>query len=469
MTQAVAIHWFRRDLRLDDNTALQAALSSGLPVLPLFIFDPAILNSPRTGKPRLKFMLRALEALDAALRVYGTRLLVCHGDPLTVFRQLAQQVEIKGIYYNRDYSPYARKRDVALAEWFPAQGYADVALLPPGAVMKPDGEPYVVFSPFMRQWKQQPKADAADFVPGAFYTHEPNAGLPTLADLGADHTIDVPESSEAYARQRLETFVAKAVYAYGEARNFLAVNPFADADPRWTSALSPYLRFGLLSPRRAYQAARQAYQNAADKQQRDSVEAWVNELIWRDFYIHILYHYPHVQSRNFRPEYDALAWENDARKLQAWKDGLTGYPIVDAAMRQLRAIGWMPNRARMIVASFLTKDLLIDWREGERHFMEWLIDGDPAANNGGWQWSAGTGTDAQPYFRIFNPASQAEKFDPQGHYVRYWLPELRDVSDALIHAPRQMKDYPAPIVDHSVAREQALEMYKAAKEGVTHE
>jgi deoxyribodipyrimidine photo-lyase len=292
-------------------------------------------------------------------------------------------------------------------------------------------------------------------------------GVPTLAELGIESAINVPVADPDIACQRLEAFVGGPIYDYGHSRNALISDPFA-ADPAvGTSYLSPYLRFGLLSPRAVYWAAQDALAAAPGDEARQSVNAWINELIWREFYAHILYHFPHVNRGNFRREYDALRWRDAPQEFAAWQRGETGYPIVDAAMRQLRQIGWMPNRARMIVASFLTKDLLIHWQAGEQHFMQCLIDGDPAANNGGWQWAAGTGTDAQPYFRIFNPVSQGQKYDPQGVYVRRWLPELRDTPDKFIHAPWMMNTppagYPAPVVDHALARQRTLAAFKAIK------
>jgi deoxyribodipyrimidine photo-lyase len=291
--------------------------------------------------------------------------------------------------------------------------------------------------------------------------------LPTLRDLGFAAGFDSPPASETAAQRQLARFMDGPVYGYGETRSGLAPEPFAPDATLLTSVLSPYLRFGLLSPRRAYHAARAAYGAAADDQARKSVETWVNEIVWREFYMHILYHFPHVSAGNFRRTYDALVWRDAPDELERWKQGQTGYPVVDAAMRQLVAVGWLPNRARMIVASFLSKDLLIDWREGEAYFMQRLVDGDPAANNGGWQWTAGTGTDAQPYFRIFNPVSQARKFDPQGAYIRRWVPELRAVPDTFIHAPWEMpappRGYPPPMVDHGFARERALAAFGAVK------
>jgi deoxyribodipyrimidine photo-lyase len=273
---------------------------------------------------------------------------------------------------------------------------------------------------------------------------------------------------EAEAQRRLEAFIGggtRGVDGYSRRRNRPDVNG--------TSGLSPYIRFGMLSLRQAVVAAGQAIQQAQDDAARKGAETWLNELIWREFYLAILYHFPHVRQRNFRPQYDAIPWDNDERAFEAWRQGRTGYPIVDAAMRQLVESGWMHNRTRMIVASFLVKDLLIDWRWGERFFMQHLVDGDPAPNNGGWQWTAGTGTDAAPYFRIFNPILQSKKFDPEGRYIRRWLPELAAVPDNYIHEPWRMpdeiqrqancrisRDYPQPIIDHRAARERTLQAYK---------
>ncbi len=471
--QSLVIHWFRRDLRLTDNTALSAA--AGQPVLPVFIFDEAIYRGRFASESRLGFMLQALRALDEQLQKHGSRLLVRRGKPGQVLRDLLQQTGAGAIYANADYTPYARKRDAELgtALGVPLHLHDDVALLPPGAVLKGDLSPFVVFTPFKKAWLNIPKA-AIQPAPaaGAFIraesmpTLEGWGAVPTLGELGCAPTIDLPLASEAEALRRLDEFINGGAFAYATGRNVLAAERHDDTRPE-SSFLSPYLRFGMLSPRQAYQAAREAYPQAVTAEARASLETWVSELVWRDFYMHILYHFPQVLKSSFRPEYDRVAWRSAPDELQQWKDGLTGYPVVDAAMRQLRAMGWMPNRARMIVASFLTKDLLIDWREGERHFMRWLIDGDPAANNGGWQWSAGTGTDAQPYFRIFNPVSQGENYDPDGRYVRRWVPELAAVPDKFIHQPWVLpeppNDYPPPMVDHSAARERTLTAFKAVK------
>ncbi len=475
MHSPVMIHWFRRDLRLADNTALQVAVESGAQVVPLFVFDPAILASPNTGAPRVAFLLRALEALDRSLRDRGSRLLIRHGRPVEVVPAVVRAFRAAGVTCNADYSPYARARDAAVSAALdvPVRRFDDAVLRAPGTVVKADGKPYTVFTPFKNQWRAlppPPMVGPSRYREGAFYrmvNGEDAPPIPALRDLGFGPTIDVPEASEAAARRRLERFASGPVYAYSTAHNFLTAEPFSADPPTGPSYLSPYLRMGVVSPRQAYWAGQAALDDAPDQAGRQSVTAWVDELIWREFYIHILYHFPHVARGNFRPEYDAVAWRDAPADLAAWEEGRTGYPIVDAAMRQLRAVGWMPNRARMIVASFLTKDLLIHWQAGERHFTRWLIDGDPAANNGGWQWAAGTGTDAQPYFRIFNPVSQSQTHDPRGEYIRHWVPELRDVTADAIHAPWESgarpAGYPPPMVDHAFARERTLAAFKAAR------
>ena len=471
------IHWFRRDLRIRDNTALHAACETDRPVIPLFIIDPDLVNSQRVGAPRMKFMLQALSALDDTLQQYGTRLLVRHGKPEQIIPQLINDSNAEALYINRDYTPYARERDGAIEDSLDVDVhiYDDTLLMPPGSILKNDGDPYIVYSYFWRKWKDRhkPEVSTRHFRNEWFYdlSELQNDGVSSLADLGFPETIDLPRATEDTARNRLDDFMNGGVQRYEDTRNNLTINPFGNTDDpasdvSSTSYLSPYLRFGILSPRQAYHAARNAYKNAANKQQKESIESWVSELAWREFYLHILYFFPHVLERDFNDTYDALQWRDAPDELQCWKEGNTGYPVVDAPMRQLKAIGWMPNRARMIVASFLTKDLLIHWKAGDYHFMKHLIDGDPASNNGGWQWAAGTGTDAQPYFRIFNPVSQSKKHATP-EYLRYWLPELNDVPDKYIHEPWTMDsppaDYPAPIVDHSAARERTLSAFKAAR------
>ena len=474
MSERIAIHWFRRDLRLADNTALIAALRTGARVVPLFIFDPAILRSARTGAPRVAFMLRALHALDERLRERGSALLVRFGHPHEVLPAIVREIDAGAIYANADYTPYARRRDERLRQALtvPLHLYHDLLLRAPGEVLKDDGAPFTVFTPFMKRWRMLPPppgvaSDNAGW--GRFHTLDDirNPGLPALAALGFGSTIAVPEADEVAAQRALARFIDGPIYIYSETRNALVTDPFASEASVGSSYLSPYLRFGILSPRQVYWAAQRAGEVAPTYEARQSVKIYVNELIWREFYHHILYHFPHVDRASFRPEYDAVPWRDAPDELAAWQEGRTGYPIVDAAMRQLRAIGWLPNRARMIVASFLTKDLLIHWRAGEQYFMQWLIDGDVAANNGGWQWTAGTGTDAQPYFRIFNPVSQSRKFDPDGHYIRRWVPELRAISSPHIHTPWEMENlpvnYPPPLIDHAVARERTLAAFRVVK------
>jgi deoxyribodipyrimidine photo-lyase len=471
MTDSPVICWFRRDLRLQDNLALAAAVDSGKPVIPLFIFDPKILQSDRIGAPRLAFMLNALESLSTELHKHQRELLVRHGSPAEILRELIEETQATGLYFNIDYTPYARKRDAAIREALEIElhTFHDRLLAAPGDVLKDDGDPYSVYTPFKKKWRTLIKPDkSVDYPVDAAHLHTldglRNDGIPKLDDLGFENTVTLPEASESAAHELLDGFIKRGVYRYGEKRNPLG-NP-QDAPHTGTSFLSPYIRFGLISLRHIYWASRQAYSETQNPDKRDSVVTFVDEIIWHEFYTHILYFHPRVKTENFQEKYDAVEWRDDTDGLQAWKDGMTGYPVVDAAMRQLKHTGWMHNRARMIVASFLTKDLLIDWREGEKHFMQWLLDGDLAANNGGWQWAAGTGTDAQPYFRIFNPVSQSKKFDPEGAFIRHWIPELRDVPDKYIHEPWKMNtppaDYPAPIVDHKAAREQTLAVYKAA-------
>lgn len=467
MSDTYVVHWFRRDLRLEDNTALNRALETGHPVIPLFIFDPTLLNKTSGSAPRMAFMLQALQNLNHNLQKHGSRLFVRIGNPLHVFTQLATEINISAIYANRDYSPYARRRDDAIQTHLgkPVFLSDDALLVPPEKLLKADGQPYVVFTPFKKQWNTLKKMPVSSLVHGVFASNEAlvSPPIPALNELGYNETIAIPPANEHIARERLNAFVEADIYRYEDDRNRLPISPFSTERPAGSSYLSPYLRFGLLSPRQCYWSARHAYERNTDNRARESIATWVSELTWRDFYAHILFHFPHVVQNNFKKEYNKLEWRHEDDELSAWKEGMTGYPIVDAAMRQLKAIGWMPNRARMIVASFLTKHLLIHWQAGEAHFMNWLIDGDLAANNGGWQWAASTGTDAQPYFRIFNPVSQSQKFDPKGDYIRHWVPELSALDATKIHAPCQNSrppQYPPPIVEHNMARQRALEAFK---------
>jgi len=468
----LAIWWIRRDLRLTDNQALAAVLAHAGQVIPVFVLDPVLLNSSYVGEKRLAFLFGGLRALDADLRLRGSRLMVRQGDPVEELSALARETAASAVFAEEDHSPYARRRDACVAEILPLRLTGGLTVHPPGVVLKADGVPYTVFTPFSRVWRALPLPSGYNLLPAPEQLPTPGVASLSIPDSPIPPTAVTFPPGETEAQRRLAAFVDGAdplIYRYAEGRNRL--------DQDGTSQLSPYLRFGMLSARQMVASALSAIETAPDSQARKGAETWLNELIWREFYIHILFHFPQVRGSSFRPQYDRIAWENDVGAFAAWCQGQTGYPVIDAAMRQLVETGWMHNRARMIVASFLVKDLLIDWRWGERFFMQHLVDGDPAANNGGWQWSAGTGTDAAPYFRIFNPVLQGKKHDPDGAFVRRWLLELACVPDKFIHEPWKMpldvqrkarciigQDYPMPIIDHAWARERTLAAYSQAKE-----
>ena len=457
----VVIWWIRRDLRLTDNAALKTALLSGQTVLPLFILDPELLRKP-AGK-RQAFLWAGLRALEEDLRSRGSRLLVRRGEAVGVLQEVLQASGAERIYAEEDYSPYSRRRDAQVSERLPVQWVLGATVHHPEAVHKPDGKPYTVFTPFSKAWKALPLAREGLFLPPAHLAAPPELPGDPLPE-GEACPPDFP-AGEAEALRRLRAFLSGPAAAYAEDRNRM--------DLDGTSTLSPYLRFGMLSARQAVLETLAAQKDPAAAR---GCEVFLNELIWREFYNAILYHFPQVLRTAFNPALRAIPWRDAPEDLRAWQEGRTGYPVVDAAMRQLAHTGWMHNRARMIVASFLVKDLLINWQEGERWFMQGLVDGDPAANNGGWQWTAGVGTDAAPYFRVFNPVLQGQKFDPLGRYVRRWLPELAGVPDEFIHDPWRMPldiqqrcgcrigvEYPAPIVDHAVVKERTLAAYGLSK------
>lgn len=468
-----SIWWIRRDLRLEDNQALQAATAAGDQTLPVFILDPTLLESNKTAEKRLAFLCNGLRTLGDELSNRGSRLVLQHGDPQEVLTRLVEEISASNIFAEQDYSPYAIRRDERIAKYLPLTTVQGLTVHHPAAIRKADGAPYTVYTPFSRAWKALPLPEAAHLLPAPDVIHTPDKPVsdPHPSTLNLPKEISV-RAGEVEAARRLNAFVEgedALVTAYADARNRM--------DLQGTSQLSPFLRFGMLSARQAVVAALGAIESAASEQARRGAETWLNELIWREFYIAILYHFPHVLERSFRAAYDRIPWQNDKQAFEAWCEGRTGYPLVDAAMRQLRQSGWMHNRARMIAASFLVKNLLIDWRWGERWFMRHLIDGDPAANNGGWQWTAGTGTDAAPYFRIFNPVLQSKKFDPHGDYIRRWVSELQSVEGIVIHEPWNLskkeprsqvlvngETYPVPFVDLRSSRERALAAYASARD-----
>ncbi|MBK9122966.1 MAG: deoxyribodipyrimidine photo-lyase [Chloroflexi bacterium] len=464
--------WLRRDLRLHDSAAVHWALQRGLAPLFAYVFDDRLLNGRFASPSRTAFMLAGLRSLQRDLEGLGGRLVVASGQPEAEIARLARALDVESVVGNRDYSPYARVREARVEsalEPIPLTLVQDRLLVEPWDIESTSGKPYTVYTPFKTRWRSVPKSNreplAYDLRGKLAEIPDEHAGaLPALDMFGMTNDIPLPAAGEDAAADRLSTFLDDRIFAYRDTRNRLA-DPF-DANSG-TSSLSPYIRWGMTSPRQIRAAAADAYREAPDDEARASVVAWMDEIIWHEFYTHILWHFPDVTRRNFNSAYDGVPWRDAGDEFDEWAEGRTGFPVVDAAMRQLSATGWMHNRARMIVASFLTKDLLIHWRHGEAHFMRYLLDGDIAPNNGGWQWAASTGTDAQPYFRIFNPVNQSERFDPDGSFIRRWVPELADVPAKYLHAPWEApespRDYPPPMVDHRDARLRALNAFKGAK------
>jgi deoxyribodipyrimidine photo-lyase len=456
------LHWHRRDLRVADNRGL-ADLSE--PPAGVFVFDENVLE--HAGAPRVAFMLDALESLREAYRERGSDLFVRHGAPADVLLDLAAEHDADLVSWNRDYSGLAQRRDELVAEelneWdVVPQQFHDAICHEPGSITTNKGDPYSVYTYFWKKWRDREKADPYE-VPELVEASD-DESIPTLSDLGfEDPAASIPEASTEAARGLLDDFLATDVFRYEEARDYPAEEV--------TSRLSPHLKFGTIGIREVDEAVREAQSHAEDEA-AESVAEFRSQLAWREFYTHVLYFNPSVVTENYKEYDNEIEWENDEDLLAAWKAGKTGYPIVDAGMRQLREEAFMHNRVRMVVASFLTKDLLVDWRAGYDHFREYLVDHDTANDNGGWQWAASTGTDAQPYFRIFNPMSQGERYDPEATYIKGYVPELREADPETVHSWHELSedereavapDYPDPIVDHAERREAALAMFKRAR------
>lgn len=429
----INIFWFRRDLRLDDNMGFLQALKGDYPVLPIFIFDPEILEDLPEDDPRVSFIYRQLQRMrDTLQEEYGSSIGIYHGIPESVFKSLLQEYEVHAVYTNHDYEPYARKRDDEIFNLLESQevkylNFKDQVIFEKDEVVKDDGDPYVVYTPYKNRWKERFDADRDLEI---HYTSQymdkliQHSRLPNLelSELGFRKSkIEVPDYD----------VTPTLIQEYEKTRNF----PGREG----TSRLGPHLRFGTVSIRKMVKKAI-AQEN----------ETFWNELIWREFFMQILWHFPRTTTESFRKKYDKVPWRNNEEEFQRWKEGSTGYPLVDAGMRQLNATGYMHNRVRMLVASFLCKHLLIDWRWGEAYFAEKLLDYEMSSNVGNWQWAAGGGVDAAPYFRIFNPTTQIDKFDKQHRYISEWVPEY------------ESEEYPDPIVDHKEARERALDTYKSA-------
>lgn len=465
-------------MRLVDHACLSTALKSQGDIQPVFIFDSDILARFDDKKDRrLSFLAQRLCVLDDQLKQRGGRMLVLHGSAQEVMPKLASALDAQQLVAAEDFEPATRERDRQVKKSLPDNCRfvqpLDHLIHAPYKILKDDGTPYKVFTPYSRRWREHANdtsyAEYSVKDQGRYADYESVRNACNAAHIssidpadGADSMLakigyepaDLGEWSveETHIQQRLKRFSAERMSDYKDARNMMA--------EAGTSKLSPYLRFGLVSIR---ECARQARD-----QKGDGPNTWMNELIWRDFYAMILFHYPEVVQKEFQAQYREMEWSNTPEYVEAFKQGKTGYPAVDAAMRELNDTGWMHNRARMIVASFATKHLDMDWRIGEEYFAQKLMDYDLASNNGGWQWAASTGTDAQPYFRVFNPWTQGEKFDPDGVYIRKYIPELRKVDTKYIHAPHtadllNKTEYPNPIVEHKPAREAAIAKFKAAK------
>lgn len=470
-----ALMWFRRDLRVADNAALYAALKAARRVYCVFVYDTEILDVlPSRNDRRIEFIVQSVDELGRELAARGGQLIVLHGSARAEIPRLAAALGVHAVYANHDYEPDAVARDAAVAQALAPCEFLtrkDQVIFEKNEILTQGGTPFSVFTPYKNAWLK--KLDAffvkpypVDQYAGSLAPAPAKPRTFSLADLGfnATNLRALGIAGGAAAAQKLFTDFVPRIVRYRDARDFPA--------KKGPSYLSVHLRFGTISIRELARTAWQSMRNGGG----DGAATWLSELVWRDFYFMILHHHPRVVNHAFKPAYDAIRWPNDQALFDAWCAGRTGYPIVDAAMRQINQTGYMHNRLRMIAASFLVKDLLVDWRRGEKYFAAHLNDFDLSANNGGWQWAASTGCDAQPYFRIFNPVTQSQKFDADGAFIRRYLPELARCDARFIHAPWTMpadvqraagvvigRDYPAPVVDHATARLRALELFKQVK------
>lgn len=467
------LFWHRRDLRISDNLGLAAARERSPKVVGIFCLDPGILEADDVAPARVTYMIGCLAQLQERYQNAGSELLIVQGDPVAQISTVAAALGAVAVYWNRDVEPYSRQRDNAVAAALKEKSIEmrtqtwDQLLHGPGEVLTGAGKPYTVYGPFWRNWHKTVKAMPAATLEDAVGLSEAERGavdtivLPSAKELGFVWDAPLPlEPGERVAQEQLATFGQKAIEAYDEQRNFPAVTG--------TSLLSPALKFGAIGIREVWQTAITAYEACRSDEARTNIQTWMKELAWREFYQHVMFFFPELAEGPYRDAWKDFPWDNNEDNFAAWCEGRTGYPIVDAAMRQLNQTGWMHNRCRMIVASFLTKDLIIDWRWGEKYFMKNLVDGDLSANNGGWQWSASSGMDPKP-LRIFNPASQAKKFDADAEYIRHWVPEIRHVEPgALISGKLSPLDlegtgYGLPVVDHKQQQALFKELYKQQK------
>ena len=433
MSKKVSVFWFRRDLRLDDNLGFLKALKSDFPVLPIFIFDTEILDKLSKDDARVTFLHETLQKMrDTLQKEHNSSMALFHGKPLEIFKELTNVYDVQGIYTNHDYEPYAKDRDTEITSFLEEKKidfntFKDQVIFEKDDVVKDDGKPYVVYTPYKNKWKSL-------FNANQLITHDTNEYMVNLIALTKLPNVSLSDMNFEISKVKVSEFTVSPslIQNYEDTRNF-------PAKKNGTSRLGPHLRFGTVSVRKMMKKA------IAEEN-----EVFWSELIWREFFMQILWHFPHTKERSFRPKYDRIDWRNNEEEFEKWKNGMTGYALVDAGMRELNSTGYMHNRVRMLVASFLCKHLLIDWRWGEAYFAEKLLDYDMSANVGNWQWAAGSGVDAAPYFRIFNPMTQVDKFDKQKEYINAWVPDLQELT------------YPQKMVDHKMARERCLKTYKDA-------